>query len=364
MPTDTHPPHSFQGRHRVPQRSKGKGTLHRALRASASLLALLAAISPSQAQPPEPSSVRINVLSLFHPRTLILTATQPLTLTLDTQTLNLPPNQPTTLTADDTTIRAGEIIGQSLTLTPATFTLTVPGKLTRLYRGALTLTSVRGELIPVIAMPTELAVASIVQAESPPRASVEALKAQAVVSRSFLLARPAPHFGFDACDTTHCQFLRSPPAANSPAALATRATRNLVLTWRPTPEAPPRIVRAMYARSCGGHTRPHPTTPDEYPFYAVRCDFCLRHPERWRRTLAPSQTPRTEQQRLAWNRTHGWESIPSNTHTSAAAALEGRGTGHGIGLCQLGASDLAARGENYQKILAHYFPNTTLSELK
>jgi stage II sporulation protein D len=304
------------------------------------------------------------VLSLFHPRTLILTSTQPLTLTLDTQTLNIPPNQPTTLTADDNTIQLADLKGQSLTITPATFTLSVPGKLTRLYRGIFTLTAHQGELIPVIAMPTELAVASIVQAESPPRVKIEALKAQAVVSRSFLLARPAPHVDFDACDTTHCQFLRSPPPPNSLAAIATHATRGMVLTWRPTPESPPRIVRAMYARSCGGHTRSHPTAPTEYPFYAVRCEYCQRHPELWSRTLAPSQAPQTEQQRLAYNRAHGWSAIPSNTHSASAGLLEGRGTGHGIGLCQLGAADLAARGKNFWQILAHFFPNTTLFDLQ
>jgi stage II sporulation protein D len=319
---------------------------------------------PAHAQLTEPATVRIDVLSLFHPKTLTLTSTQPLTLTLDTQTLNIPPNQPTTLTADGDTIYTGEINGQSLTLTPATFTLGVPGKLNRLYRGTFTLTASHGELIPVISMPTELAVASIVQAESPPHATLEALKAQAVVSRSFLLARPAPHGDFDACDTTHCQFLRSPPPANTLASTAAHATHGIVLTWRPTPESPPRIVRAMYARSCGGHTRAHHTTADEYPFYAVRCEYCLRHPELWRRALAPSQTPRTEQQRLAYNRTHGWAAIPSDVHSTSGGIVEGIGTGHGIGLCQLGAADLAARGADYRKILIHFFPNTTLLELK
>jgi stage II sporulation protein D len=325
---------------------------------------LIPCLTPALAQLTGPATVRIDVLSLFHPKTLTLTSTQPLIVTLDTQTLNIAPNQSITLTANDNIIHAGEIAGQSLTVAPATFTLTVPQKLTRLYRGAFTLQAIHGELIPIVAMPTELAVASIVQAESPPHASLEALKAQAVVSRSFLLARPPSHADFDACDTTHCQFLRSPPPANSPASIAARATQGMVLTWRPTPEAPPRIVRAMYARSCGGHTRAHPTTPGEYPFYAVRCDFCLRHPETWHRTFEPSQSPRSEQQRLAYNRTHGWASIPSNNHSMSGGALEGRGTGHGIGLCQLGAADLAARGENYRKILAHFFPNTTLLELK
>lgn len=34
----------------------------------------------------------------------------------------------------------------------------------------------------------------------------------------------------------------------------------------------------------------------------------------------------------------------------------GQGNGHGVGLCQVGAYDLARRGMNYRQILQHYFP--------
>jgi stage II sporulation protein D len=258
---------------------------------------------------------------------------------------------------------APERTTRSLSSEDETFTLTVPGKLTRTYRGALALTLAHGELIPVITMPTELAVASIVEAEAPPHASLEALKAQAVVSRSYLLAHPSGHTGFDACDTTHCQFLRSPPLAHSLASIATRATAGLVLTWRPSPESQPVIVPAMYARSCGGHTRAHPTTPEAYPFYRVACSFCQRHPEHWQRTIPSADAPQNERQRLAYNRIHGWSAVPSNQHASVEEHLEGTGTGHGIGLCQVGAADMAAHGATYEKVLTHFFPNTTLIRL-
>jgi stage II sporulation protein D len=330
-------------------------------------LLLAALIATAHAQLTEPPTVRIGVLSLFHPQTLILTSTQPLALTLDAQTFTLPPNHAATIhaTPNGLTLETPAQAGETLTVTPASFTLTVPAKLTRLYRGSLTITAKSGTLIPIIAMPTELAVASIVQAESPPHASLEALKAQAVISRSFLLAQLSRHPDFDACDTTHCQFLRSPPPARSPASIATRATRNQVLTWRSTPDAPAQIVPAMYSRSCGGHTRAHPTSSGAYPFYSVACSYCLRHPERWNRTLPPaSQPPGNEKERLAFNRTHGWSAIPSNTHSASGDSIAGRGTGHGIGLCQLGANDLAARGASYEKIVSHFFPNTTLSNLQ
>ena len=322
------------------------------------LLLLLSACALAQSQTPEPKTVRISVLSLFHPKALTLTATHPLTIALDNHTITV---TQATITSTSTGLTLNGEPTQTLTLPETTFALAVPNKLIRQYRGALAITNHHGILQPILTLDTELAVASIVQAESPPHAPIESLKAQAVISRSYLLARPGPHAGFDACDTTHCQFLRSPPSPNSLAARATRETRNQVLTWRAMPESQPQIIPAMYSRSCGGHTRPHPTTPDAYPFYRVACNYCLRHPEAWSRP-APAQPLRTEQQRLAWNRTHGWSAVPSNTHSSGPT-LTGRGTGHGIGLCQLGAADLASHGASYEKIVAHFFPDTTLSYL-
>jgi peptidoglycan hydrolase-like amidase len=43
--------------------------------------------------------------------------------------------------------------------------------------------------------------------------------------------------------------------------------------------------------------------------------------------------------------------------------LRGAGWGHGVGLCQIGAAVMATRGYDHRKILAHYYPNTTLESL-
>ncbi|MGN1214299.1 MAG: SpoIID/LytB domain-containing protein, partial [Bacteroidaceae bacterium] len=44
--------------------------------------------------------------------------------------------------------------------------------------------------------------------------------------------------------------------------------------------------------------------------------------------------------------------------------LNGRGWGHGVGLCQIGAAVMANKGYTYKEILQHYYPNTTLSITK
>ena len=40
--------------------------------------------------------------------------------------------------------------------------------------------------------------------------------------------------------------------------------------------------------------------------------------------------------------------------------LHGCGWGHGVGLCQIGAAVMGAKGYTYREILAHYYPNTTI----
>ena len=43
--------------------------------------------------------------------------------------------------------------------------------------------------------------------------------------------------------------------------------------------------------------------------------------------------------------------------------LHGAGWGHGVGLCQIGAAAMGARGYKYQDILQHYYPNSTLKNI-
>ena len=42
--------------------------------------------------------------------------------------------------------------------------------------------------------------------------------------------------------------------------------------------------------------------------------------------------------------------------------LRGRGWGHGVGLCQIGAANMAAQGHSYQEILAFYYPESQLTD--
>ncbi|MDE7189535.1 MAG: amidase, partial [Muribaculaceae bacterium] len=41
--------------------------------------------------------------------------------------------------------------------------------------------------------------------------------------------------------------------------------------------------------------------------------------------------------------------------------LNGRGWGHGVGLCQIGAANMALHGYNYREILSFYYPGSNLT---
>lgn len=304
------------------------------------------------------------VLSLFHPQRLVLHATsEPLAIRLDDESITLRARENRIVDVTGSGIAAANSIFRQLAIRSASaFVVEVPSKLRRNYIGTLVIDNADDHLRCVVGIERELAVASIVAAESPPRATPNALAAQAIAARSFVMGAITAHTGADFCDTTHCQFLREPPAPGSAFAVAAQRTRGLVLQYRGAVDDAPTTLAAMYSRSCGGRTRTLAELglPSRgYPYYGVECPFCRAHPELWQRDLA-TPTPNSERARLDYNRIHGWSALPGHADSATATRAAGRGVGHGLGLCQLGAADMAAHGAVFPDILAHYYPNTVL----
>lgn len=323
-------------------------------------------------------TLRIGVLGLFRPAELVVSPSPGSVLVIDSggrhviledgrkAYLRVDGRQVIGRSGDD--VLTGAIVrGRSRQGKATDFVLSIPGKITREYRGALEVSARDGSLVAVVTMDAEVAVASAVAAESPPGAALEALKAQAIVTRSYYLAG-ARHAGFDFCDTTHCQFLRGPAATDSLAVMATAATRGLVLTYQGA------IIPALFSASCGGRTRSLAEaglSSGGYPYYSVVCAYCLRHAAHWQRVMNLDHAeyllggPPTEADRLRIDRRVGWATIPGNNFelevVGKSVVLQGTGQGHGIGLCQMGALGMAAEGASFLEILEHYLPNTSLS---
>jgi peptidoglycan hydrolase-like amidase len=284
---------------------------------------VLLAISLGQTSGSVPLDARVGVFGLFHPRALVVSAAGGvLSLRGDRNGCVLRGAEEARLIVDGTALRVscGDAVFRNgiLHVTgpaggAADLGLSVPGRIARRFQGRLDVSLDGLQLVPVVSMDLETAVASIVAAEQAVSTPLEALKAQAVAARSFLVANRHRHRGFDFCDTTHCQFLREPPALDHPAARAARETGGLVLAFRGAP------ISAFYSAHCGGRTRTLVEAglhdADGYPYFGVEC-------------LHPDAADRS---------------------------------GHGIGLCQEGAASLAAdNGASFVEILQYYYPATTL----
>jgi stage II sporulation protein D len=66
--------------------------------------------------------------------------------------------------------------------------------------------------------------------------------------------------------------------------------------------------------------------------------------------------------RFSVGRTLGWNLVRSDLYDlrdlGDRILLTGRGSGHGVGLCQNGAAQMAREGKSYREILAFYYPGT------
>jgi stage II sporulation protein D len=258
-----------------------------------------------------------------------------------------------------------------------------------------------GTLIVAVIMPVERYVEQVVASESGPADSLESLKALAIVVRSYALHEEHGHSDYDLCDSTHCQLLHWHQNQRSPAAhMAALETAGETL-WFHERRAPP-----YFAKDCGGRTasasevwpRMQPA-----PYLASHPDpYCSREGGGWATELTRSELTTAlarcgiapgwqhlsvdlrgesgrvvalrvdgriigaEDFRIAIGESLGWNKLPSTwfevSQQGDRFLFHGRGTGHGVGLCQKGAAAMAAEGRSFGDILAQYFPGAQAAD--
>ena len=269
----------------------------------------------------------------------------------------------------------------------------------------LRITAHGGALVMAATLPVERYVEYVVAAESGAADGPESRKALAVAARSFALAPAHGHTAFDVCDSTHCQWVRWRTTPEAHAATLATAGESL---WRNG-----RRAEAYFHQNCGGRTAaaeevwPARTARDraEEGLLVSRVDpYCQRAgSSEWTATLSRAELTQAlasaglaapgwksltvarrgesgratlllagstkiaaEDFRLAVGRTLGWNRIRSNWFEIVAEGdgflFHGRGSGHGVGLCQAGAAEMAREGRSYREILAQYFPGATVAE--
>ena len=248
-------------------------------------------------------------------------------------------------------------------------------------------------------IPLEVYVARVLAGEGEPNAPDAARQALAVAIRTYTLVQMGRHRreGFDLCDTVHCQVLR---AANDNSRRAALATAHRVLTVNGAP------AEVFYSASCGGRSEgaaqvwPGATFPY---MQVVRDDDVHEEDVPWTLELTidelrsalsragfgggplrsieidgVNQSGRVERLRVPGMRPNeitgpafrdalGTTRIRSTAFTLSrqgqVVRFTGRGYGHGVGMCVIGAGRRARRGESLEAILGQYYPNLQLTDL-
>ncbi|WAS04711.1 SpoIID/LytB domain-containing protein [Gloeomargaritales cyanobacterium VI4D9] len=277
------------------------------------------------------------------------------------------------------------------------------------YRGRLRLVARPDGLLAVNHVPLEEYLYSVVGSEMYPFWPLEALKAQAVAARSFVLfrlRRPADP-DFDVGRTVTWQAYKGYSRESDSTREAVTATTGQVVTYRG------QIIEAVYHAASGGHTenvediwsapRPYlrgvPDFDQEAPVYSWQKTFTQAELSRLLpgvgqvTSLTPVRT--TPQGRVVEMRVTGTAGTKTFTGAELRRLLDlrstlfqvtptrgdiastnpvdtpnggfefqGRGFGHGLGMSQWGAFGLAQRGYNYQQILQYYYQGTEISSTR
>jgi stage II sporulation protein D len=277
------------------------------------------------------------------------------------------------------------------------------------HRGTLILRLDPGQTVTVVEdVALEDYLEGVLPHEMDPDWPLEALKAQAVVARSFAYANMGKFKkdGFDLTSDTRSQMYRGITAVNDNVRRAVRETHGEVLGWKG------QLLRVYYHACCGGRTEnasavwggDPSATPR--PLRGVRDPWCAASPHmRWTAYFAwqDVMTAIEERRRLPgplrslkigsrdaagyvrdfvarWGGAEttvkagdlraalgagDLKSVRISRVVTKKKGLEflGAGSGHGVGLCQWGARIQAEKGRTYEQILRFYFPGADLSEV-
>lgn len=242
---------------------------------------------------------------------------------------------------------------------------------------------------------------SVVPLELGPRSfpELEALKAQAVAARTFAvneLGRNAPR-GFDVFRDSRSQEYSGMDSLHPLSSQAVRETRGKVAVHQGRP------IAAFYSSTCGGRTEAFHLIfkggPIPYLKGGIECSDSSSRYHRWQETvdlagraaemnryarvgrlkalkpLARGASERTVEMEFAGekgkqvlkgndirfalglrsNWIDRWEEKRDRDGYLETLQVSGRGWGHGVGLCQIGAVEMARSGHGHEEILKHYY---------
>ncbi len=278
------------------------------------------------------------------------------------------------------------------------FSLRINGNLPvkQFYSGHLIVRPDLETLIMINCCDEEKYIAGVVRAEGGTGKNSEYFKSQAILVRTYLYKYINKHKadGYNLCDNTHCQVFRG-LCGDTSLNTATLDTRGLVIL-----DSDSILVISAFHSNCGGETSLSEFIwLSEQPYLKKVTDpYCAGSKNAiWQKKIAGDDWIRlmvnsgysqklkdlSEFRFMQISRVADYRipsfSIPLNTIRNEfnlrstffsvipvgdSILLKGRGYGHGVGLCQEGAMEMAARGFNYRQIIGFYYPGVIISDIK
>ncbi len=239
--------------------------------------------------------------------------------------------------------------------------------------------------------------AGVVEVEAGPSLTPEYYKVQAIICRTYALSNLRRHEteSFNLCDNVHCQVYKGFNNLNPAIEVAAFATKNLVLV-----DSKSELITTAFHSNCGGETCNSEDVwgmPKSY-LRSVQDTFCLRQrnakwtkkvaKQDWNSYLAQNCKPCADDTSAFccdFNQTHRslfieidstkipLKNIRNDLKLKSAffsiqlqpdsLLFVGKGYGHGVGLCQEGAIQMAKQGLSYSSILHFYYKDIDIINL-
>jgi stage II sporulation protein D len=245
---------------------------------------------------------------------------------------------------------------------------------------------------------------SVVPSEMPYTWGIEALKAQAIAARTYtikmMLIRRSENEIFDVYSTVLDQAYYGIDYEKDTTNLAVDSTKGMILVFNNEP------IWALYHSNCGGFTIDgylpfaKRVSKEDYYLSSVKCfypgntwvskislyeikDLLKKYTKREVYSISSISVSsfkttfiyQTVNNTFVNYSIYNWELrkllnyrikspfIDKVSIKGDWVVFEGKGNGHGVGMCQYGANYMAKAGYSYVQILTHYYPNSTLINL-
>jgi stage II sporulation protein D len=261
------------------------------------------------------------------------------------------------------------------------------------YTGDIEVWKGQNGLYVVSEIPLEEYVKSVVQAEVGTNWELEALKTQAVIARTYAVYQKNTNGNsyYHITSSVLHQVYKGNPS-HTTVAEAVDKTSGEILTYENKP------ILAFYHSTAGEKTElPEEVFGKGYPYLKSVGVSCENSPYwMWERRIPLSEIEKalgisdikdisiksytstgrvkeiyiiTELNENAIKATEfrkllGWQRLPSTNFNimrdNGAVVFEGKGYGHGVGLCQWSTLEMAKKGKNYREILSYFYPETEI----